>query len=260
LNAGLRQATDEDIVVRLDAHAIYGPNYLSEAVSSLERAPADVGCIGGAPIPASGTTFEERVVEALYRNPMGLGPADFRSGDDVREVDQVYLGVWRPGLLGRAGGFNEALDANEDSEMSSRIRRLGYKILRVQLPCRFIANKGVWGSVRQWYRYGYWRCKMLQCNPRSIRPRHLFPPVMSLCLVGLACSPARILLIPLGAAYAVLVYRWRPKDQSLLVTLGTVVFFPAVQAAWALGLFHALLSGAGGVRRSLTPAGTVVAE
>jgi glycosyltransferase involved in cell wall biosynthesis len=243
LNIALRHASEEDLIVRLDAHTIYEPDYLDDAVRTLEALPPDVGCIGGAHVPIHGATFSQRLVEALYTNPMGLGGADYRFGSGIREVDNVYLGVWRPGLLARAGGFNEALDANEDGEMSARIRDLGYRILRVPLRCRFIINRSPLGAVRQWHRYGFWRSRMLQSNPRFIRRRHVLNPAAALLALALAISPLRLLLVPAFALYCVLVFRMRAKGEPPLVTLATFGYFPALQFGNAIGMFAGLLSG-----------------
>lgn len=241
LNMALQEASDFDIIVRLDAHTIYETQYLSNAITALSEAPPDVGCVGGAHVPIPGSTFSQKIVEALYTNPMGLGGADYRFGSEVREVDHVYLGVWRAGVLQKAGGFNEQMEANEDGEMSARIRRLGYRILRVPLPCKFIINRGLWGSICQWHRYGYWRCKMLQNNPTSIRKRHIISPAAAVIAVALACSPIRFVLVPLWGLYGVLVVTRRAEEEPALVTLATIVYFPVLQFAFAMGMLAALV-------------------
>jgi succinoglycan biosynthesis protein ExoA len=245
LNLGLDQATDDDIVLRFDAHTIYGPTYVADAVHALESAPPDVGCVGCAYRPERGRTFEERVVAALYTNPLGLGGADFRFGDQVREVDNVYLGAWRPGILSRCGRFNETLEANEDGEMSARIRQMGFRILRVPLPCRCVVKRGVIGSIRQWSRYGYWRAKMLQRNPRFVRLRHVVSPAAVLLVSGLALSPLRVLLAPLFGIYVVLVFTRRAKEEPLAVTVVSCAFFPVLQFGFGIGMYAGLLTGRG---------------
>ncbi len=245
LNIALRESSEDDIVLRLDAHTIYGSTYVADAVRALDRAPADVACIGGAHLPVPGTTFEERVVEALYTNPLGLGGADFRIGDDVRETDSVYLGAWRPGVLIRAGGFNETMEANEDGELAARVRRMGYRILRVPLPCRFLIKRGVLASIRQWNRYGFWRAKMLQRQPQFIRFRHVASPAGVLVLVALLCSPWQLLLLPSFGVYALCVFCGRAKDEPSLVTVATLAFFPALQFAWGLGMLIGMATGRG---------------
>jgi succinoglycan biosynthesis protein ExoA len=248
LNMGIAEATPEDIVVRLDGHTIYGDSYIAEAVAALEKAPADVACIGCAHRPIPGNSFEQRIVAALYTNPMGLGGADFRLGDDVREVDNIYLGAWRPGVLMQVGGFNEVLQANEDGDISARIRQLGYRILRVPLPCRFFVNRGVAGSIRQWGRYGFWRAKMLQRNPKFIRVRHVLAPAAAITALALTFSPLRLLLAPGFALYSYLIFRGRARDEAFPVTLATLFFFPTLQFAFAAGMLAGLASGKGTTR------------
>ena len=242
LNLALRETTAADVIVRLDAHSEYGPTYVAQAVAALERAPADVACVGGAQIPVPGTTFEHRVVEALYTNPLGLGGADFRLGNDTREVDSVYLGTWRPGILRRSGGFNELMEANEDAELAARLRAMGYRLLRVPLPCRFIINRGIWASIRQWNRYGYWRAKMLKLHPERARLRHVASPPLALIAFGLLFSPLRLVLAPALALYALAIACRRSRGEPPIVTLATIAFFPVLQLAFAAGMLRGFLS------------------
>lgn len=242
LNIGLAYAGEDDIVLRLDAHTIYEPTYVADAVLAIERASADVGCIGCAHIPVSATGFGKRLVEALYTNPMGLGGADYRTGSDVREVDTAYLGAWRAALLRRVGGFNEALEAGEDAEMAARIRALGYRILRVPLPCRFIINRGPIATIRQWHRYGYWRARMLLANPRSMRLRHVVSVASAIAALALSLSPFRPALVPVFGVYCALVVRGRTRNETPAVTIASMFYFPALQLAFSAGLMRGLLS------------------
>lgn len=242
LNRGLALTRGDDIVLRLDAHTIYGETYLAEAVSALENAPASVGCIGCSQLPASVSSLSERIVAALYTNPMGLGGADFRVGSDVREVDNIYLGVWRPGLLSAIGGFNEHLAANEDGELSARIRRAGLRILRVPLPCRFLIKRSLVGTIRQWGTYGFWRATMLRENPQCTRMRHVVSPMAAVLSVALLLSPIRPVLIVAFGAYAVLVFRYREKGEPVAITLATVAYFPLVQFAFGAGMITGIAS------------------
>jgi succinoglycan biosynthesis protein ExoA len=173
---------------------------------------------------------------------MGLGGTDFRFGDDIREVDNVYLGTWRPGLLRRLGGFNETMEANEDAEMSARVRKAGYRILRIPLPCQCLMKRGLVGSVSQWHRYGYWRARMLRRNPEFIRMRHIVNPVAAILAFAIALSPVRLALVPAFAAYAVLVFRGRSSQEPLWATLATLAFFPILHFGFAAGMLRGLMS------------------
>jgi glycosyltransferase involved in cell wall biosynthesis len=245
LNLALSLAKQTDVVVRLDAHAVYGPEYLSQAITALEESPADVACVGCTARPAPATRFAERIVAALYTNVMGLGSDNGRVYATSREADSVYLGAWRPGVLQEAGGFNETMKANEDGELSARLRQCGYRILRVPLPCRFLIKRGPAAAIRQFGRYGYWRAKMLQRNPAFIRLRHVLPPVALLCGLAVLFTPLRFVLAPLFGAYALLIFRAREQGEPLPVTLTSVVYFPIVQSAFATGMVCGFLTGRG---------------
>jgi succinoglycan biosynthesis protein ExoA len=126
LNVGLAHARPENIVVRLDAHTTYDRRYVATLVAGFAEAPATVGCVGGSVSPdVDRLRFDHSLVAALYTNPMGLGGAAYRFATTPRVVGSVYLGAWRPGLLQAAGGFDERWEANEDSELAIRLRRMG---------------------------------------------------------------------------------------------------------------------------------------
>jgi glycosyltransferase involved in cell wall biosynthesis len=241
LNVGLRYAGEHDIVLRLDAHAVYGPAYIQEAVQALQSAGKDVGCIGAPCLPMPVSAFPARLVYALYTNAMGLGGGRHRFGNDVREVDTAYLGAWFARALIAAGGFDERFEANEDAELCARLRAMGLRILRAPLPCRFIITKGAIASIKQWHKYGYWRAKMLLRHPRFTRLRHVVPPTAAITALAVGFSPLRSALIPAFALYAFSIFRSRTTGEPLAVTLASLLYFPAVQFAFSAGLLRGLI-------------------
>ena len=241
LNAGLAQAADSDVVVRLDAHTLYDPRYLATIASAFETLGPVVWCVGGAPTPAPAHDFESALGEALYSNPMGLGPADYRTSDATRPVSTVYLGAWRPGVVQRLGGFDERWLANEDCELTERIAAAGGRVFRIPVRCGRICTRGPAATVRQWSRYGFWRAQTFKRYPQAIRPRHVAIPTALVGALALLLSPVRVALIPLYAAYAVATIAFRRRGERPLVTAATLVFFPLVHDAYALGLITGAL-------------------
>jgi glycosyltransferase involved in cell wall biosynthesis len=236
LNAGIAQTNSEDIVVRLDAHTLYGPEYVSAIVAAFERYGDDVWCVGGAPAPATADSFDKALHGALFTNPLGLGPADFRSSPGERVVSTVYLGAWRPGVLQRLRGFDERWGANEDCELTERIRASGGTIVRIPLDMRKIMNRGAAAAARQWGRYGYWRAQTLKRYPAAIRLRHAVPPLALLAGGALLASPARLTLVPLAVAYAAAIVWARDRREPPAVTAASLVFFPLLHTLYAGGL------------------------
>lgn len=236
LNAGIGHARTGDIVIRLDAHTTYAPNYVSAILDAFDAAPASVGCVGGSQIPQPEVRFERALVTALYTNPLGLGGASFRAANVVRPASSVYLGAWRPGVVESAGGFDERWKANEDAELAARLRSRGHEVLLVPASSAYRVKRGPLAAVRQWGRYGYWRAQTLRRHPSEFRIRHLAPPLALIAVAGLALSPLRWFAGALFGAYALGIWARRARGEAPVVTLASCVFFPACQIAWALGL------------------------
>jgi succinoglycan biosynthesis protein ExoA len=245
LNAGLAHVDADDVVVRLDAHTLYDPHYLETIDDAFATLEDDVWCVGGAPTPGPATGYLRRLGEALYANPMGLGPADFRRSsnpDEIRRVSTVYLGAWRPGVLQRLGGFDERWEANEDCELTERIAAAGGATARIPVRCGRMSTRGPVATIRQWTRYGYWRAQTFKHYPRAIRARHVAVPVAFLAALGLLVSSARRFLVPLYVLYALATIRFRRRGESTAVTTGSLVFFPLVHCGYAIGLIAGALS------------------
>ncbi len=244
LNVGLAHARPENIVVRLDAHTTYDRHYVTTLVAGFAAAPPTVGCVGGSVSPeVERRRFARSLVAALYTNPMGLGGATYRFATTPRVVGSVYLGAWRPGLLQAAGGFDERWEANEDSELAIRLRRMGYDSYWVPVASAYRVKRGPLAAVRQWGRYGYWRAQTLRRHPREWRPRHLIPPVALFVSAALLATPLRVLPVAFFFAYAVAVFAKRARGESPAVTVAACLFFPACQVAWTLGLLRGLIAG-----------------
>jgi len=250
LNTGLAHATERDVVVRLDAHTIYDPQYLATIERAFETLEDDVWCVGGAPTPAPAADFASALGEALYSNPMGLGPADFRSNPErTRRVTTVYLGAWRPGVLQRLGGFDERWEANEDCELSERLAAAGGATARIPVRCGRISTRGPVSTVRQWSRYGFWRAQTFRRYPRAVRPRHIVAPAALVVALALLLSSRRLALVPLYVAYALATVALRRRDEKPLITAASLAFFPFVHSGYACGLIIGGLRGAKALRR-----------
>jgi succinoglycan biosynthesis protein ExoA len=241
LNAGLRAAAADDIVVRLDAHTTYAPDYVAKIVEAFGALPADVACVGGPQRPMTERGFSRALVTALYTNPMGLGGADFRGVAEPRPARGVYLGAWRAGVLQSLGGFDEAWEANEDGELAARLRRTGGSTYLIGAHSEYRVKRGPLAAFRQWGKYGFWRAQTLRRHPHEARLRHFIPPIALLLAAALLATPLRPAVFVLFALYCGGVAAKRAGGEPASVTAASCVFFPACQLAWTLGLIRGLL-------------------
>jgi succinoglycan biosynthesis protein ExoA len=242
LNRGLASAPDDAIIVRIDAHTLYEPDYVATIVEAFRSLPDDVWCIGGASLPADGSTFGKRLHAALLSNVMGLGPADYRR-EAIRPVASVYLGAWRPGVLTALGGYDESWKANEDAELAARVREAGGRVVRVPAHSRKIVTRGARAALVQWTRYGYWRARTVVRHPATLRVRHVAPSAAVAVTASLLIAHAFVPLSALYLAFAVATVAARPRGERAEITAASLVYFPLVHAGFGCAFLLGVLMG-----------------
>lgn len=259
LNLGIRCARGS-IIVRADAHATYGPAYISTCVDHLESGRAEN--VGGVQRAVGDTPLTSAIASAM-NSILGSGNARYRTGTEQQYTDTVWLGAWRRSTLEGIGGFNEQLTANEDYELNWRLRAMhGRILLDPALPCSYFPRKSFIGLCRQYFRYGTGKSQMLRMYPNSVQPRQMVAPML---VLGLACTVCLIpfsylpfLLVAGGYLACILiggslisrVGRWRQ-----FLYLPTV--FAAMHLSWGTGFLTGIirqsLEAAGREKRTLTP-------
>ena len=91
LNIGLG-ATQAAIVAMVDAQSRLHPDYFECALGALDSSRADI--VGG-PMRPVGRTAVGRALALALTSPFGIGDSQFHFAREGREVDSVYLGVYR---------------------------------------------------------------------------------------------------------------------------------------------------------------------
>lgn len=205
LNLAAQRASGE-IVVRMDVHTVYAPDYVAGCVDALRRTGAT--CVGGAWKPV-GSGWPQAAIAAAFESRFGSGGAASRQTDYEGPVDTVYLGAWRRDDLLRLGGFDEALVRNQDDELNLRINRSGGVVWQsAAIRSSYAPRASFKALFRQFYQYGYWKVAVIRKHRLPASPRHLVPfafvlSLAVLALAGLAWAPAWIALAVLSAAYVV---------------------------------------------------------
>jgi succinoglycan biosynthesis protein ExoA len=123
LNAAIRAARG-DIVIRMDAHTRYAPDYCKICLETLQRTGADN--VGG-PARTNASGKYARAVAAAYHSRFCTG-ARFHDPSYEGWVDTVTYGCWRKSTLERIGLFDETLVRNQDDELNLRLIRAGGRI------------------------------------------------------------------------------------------------------------------------------------
>ena len=188
LNCAIRAARGE-IIVRLDAHSVPDPEYVARCVSALEEGLGDN--VGGVwRIHPGGDGWQARSIAVAAGHPLGVGDAYYRHTDKAQDVDTVPFGAFRRSLVEKIGAFDENLLTNEDYEFNARIRKSGGKVwLDPAIHSVYFSRPNLAELARQYWRYGYWKVRMLKRFPDTLRWRQALPPLFVLSLlVGLILS------------------------------------------------------------------------
>lgn len=229
------QAASGEIVVRMDVHTTYEPDYVQQCLQALAETGA--ACVGG-PWQPVGRGWPQAAIAAAFSSRFGSGGAASRRLDYSGPVDTVYLGAWPRAALLAAGGFDEALVRNQDDELALRITRGGGRIWQsAAIRSRYEPRASFAALFRQFWQYGYWKVPVIRKHRLPASPRHLVPVafvgVLALLAgLGVFWPPAWS-----GLAASLGLYGAAAFASALPVAAGSLR--QALGVAWACACMHA---------------------
>jgi len=249
LNLGIRSAKGE-IIVRMDAHNEYPPEYLPTLVDWLLRTDADNVGAACVTLPHDESATARAIAVALA-HPFGVGNAHFRLGvSEPRAVDTVPFGCFRRELFDRIGGFDEELVRNQDDEFNYRILRSGGTILLVPGVVSYYYGRASFAQLfRMYFQYGLFKPLVAYKVGRVVTLRQLAPIglVLSLVIGGpLAVWSIGVRwLLGLGIAAYVAIAAVSAarvaRRQGVRCGLALFAAFPVLHVAYGLGFGYGLL-------------------
>jgi cellulose synthase/poly-beta-1,6-N-acetylglucosamine synthase-like glycosyltransferase len=200
MNEAIRRSRG-DVVVRMDVHAEYAPDYVRRCVEVLRRTGADN--VGGAQRARAESAFQRALCAAL-RSPLGVGGAKYRSDAAEGPVDTVFLGAFRRRVFEEVGLYDPGAITNEDAELNQRIRAAGGRVhLSREIVVHYVPRDSARRLAVQYYRYGRGRARtaLKHRSLPSLRPVVPFAGVVA--AAALVASSSLHPLTPFAfAAYA----------------------------------------------------------
>ncbi len=249
LNMALSVAKGKTII-RLDAHCIPQSDYVARCVNALEQGLGDN--VGGVwQIQAGGPGWVSRSIAVAAAHPLGVGDARYRYTNRAGPVDTVPFGAFKRELVERIGTFDETLLTNEDYEFNVRVRQHGGRVwLDPEIRSVYFARSSLRSLAQQYWRYGYWKARMLRRYPDTIRLRQALPPLFVSSLVVFLLLSPWFALARLALALEALLYlavllatslqiAFQQKDYTLLVGVPLAVI--AMHFSWAAGFLWSLV-------------------
>ena len=151
----------------------------------------------------------------------------------------------------KVGPFNEELLTNEDYEYNVRLRKAGGVVwFDPSIRSIYFARPDLRSLARQYWRYGYWKVRMLQLYPGTLRWRQALPPIFVLIAIGLGLLSLIFPLARLFLSIQLGIYFLTTLTFALLEgykqnDLGIVFGFPisiwTMHIAWGSGFLWSLL-------------------
>jgi len=241
-----------DVIVRLDAHSTPNPEYIA---TMLRTADIDRGLVGGAwdVVPGAQTATARAIARAVSHR-VGAGDAAYRlvrTGAEPLAVDTVPFGCFSKALWRELGGFDGRLLANEDYEFNYRVRKSGRPVvLHPGMRCTYVARATLGALARQYFRYGWWKVRMLELHPASLRWRQAFPVLFVSSLLGLSAASLiaprfRAMLAVVAAVYALVlsvVSIADARSSAWRVVAILPLAFATIHVAWGGGALINLLT------------------
>jgi glycosyltransferase involved in cell wall biosynthesis len=250
LNTAIKASTG-DFIVRLDAHSIPSQDYVAQCIADLEKGLGDN--VGGIwEITPGGLGWMAESIAIAAKHPLGVGDAHYRFTERAQEVDTVPFGSYRRNLIERMGGYDETLLTNEDYEFNVRIRREGGKIwLNPAIRSTYYSRPDIKTLAKQYWRYGYWKVRMLRRYPDTVRWRQAIPPLftLSLIILGILSVPLtlpRWILAVEVVSYALTLMtvgiKMTVKEHKLFLLFGFPLAVMTMHFSWGTAFLWSLLS------------------
>ncbi len=185
LNAAIRAARGR-IIIRMDAHTRYAPDYIRQCVAVLQRTGADN--VGG-PWVAQAQGYLGEAIAAAFQSRFAVGGARGHRPEYEGPVDTVYLGCWRKEAFERFGNFDENLVRNQDDEHNLRIVRGGGRVWQSpKIRSWYHSRTSLKGLFEQYMQYGYWKVHIIGKHRLPASVRHLVPGAFLLSLILLVLA------------------------------------------------------------------------
>lgn len=239
------------IIIRLDAHSKPYPDYVEKCVQAIEDQRGDN--VGGVwEIRAGAPTWIAESIAAAAAHPLGAGDAMYRHAKQAAEVDTVPFGSFKRTLIDKVGLFDETLLTNEDYEFNARVRKAGGRIwLDPAIRSIYFSRPTLRELARQYWRYGYWKWRMLRKYPNTLRWRQALPPLLVFSLAALALaslfSPLLVFLLIGEVSLYIFVcllagIRARLRTRIPYLSLGLPMAIAVMHIMWGSGLLWSLFT------------------
>jgi len=241
LNIGIKAATGS-IIIRLDAHTRYAPDYFEKIVSVFRHTNADI--VGGPMRIAHGNKVQKAIGYATS-TLFGIGNSSFHFETFEGFTNSVYLGAWKKEIFQITGLFDEAFVRNQDDEFNYRARQHGFTIYQSpSIKGYYHPRKRFRDLFSQYFQYGYYKPMVLSKIKSGIRLSHLVPSTFILYLLALPLTTffaGSTALLPLVLYLLCNLYFSFSAKETFIQTLYVSAVYSLLHIAYGSGFIAGML-------------------
>ena len=248
INCAIR-ASHGGTIIRMDAHSNPYPDYVERCLLDLDEGLGDN--VGGVwQIKPGNKSWTAESIALAAGHSLGVGDAGYRIGAQASAVETVPFGAFRRSLVDKIGLFDETLLSNEDYEFNTRIRQSGGRVwLDPEIVSVYYARSTLQDLARQYWRYGYWKFRMLRRYPKTLRWRQGLPPLFVASLIGLlvlARWPLAVWLLMLELTVYIVVLLFAGvlssfRHRKIYLLTGLPLSIATMHLAWGAGFLWSII-------------------
>lgn len=241
-NLGIRLARGKYISI-LGAHCEYDKHFLANSIKLFCEHP-EISCSGGPLINKGLTRFGKSVSRAMS-HPVGIGNARHRFPGYEGYAEGACFPTFKREVFNKLGLYDETLIRNQDGDLNFRLTQSGGKVfISPKVKSIYFVRDTPTSLFKQYFQYGFWRCKVLKKHKKIMSFRQIVPPlfflsVFILIITGILLpSPVNLLAFFLPMLYLGLLSVVSIKESLFNGILFGANFFLAVtilHCAYALG-------------------------
>ena len=252
LNLGIRLASG-DYVGAVSGHSVLSRDYVARVV----QAALETGAwsVGGTIVRTAGSPMQ-RAIALATSSRVGVGDSLHNFATKSGWAETVFPGFWRRELFDQIGMFDPTMIANEDNELSLRIREAGGRIwYDPEIRVEYVPRATLGGLFRQYRMYGLGKMRVLGKHRGGLRWRHVVPAAwVAFLIVGGGLSLAFGFTAPFWLA-GLATYTTTVVVAALRLHRGSAGWwriaaaFATLHVAYGLGTWQGLITWPSNVRR-----------
>jgi succinoglycan biosynthesis protein ExoA len=237
-------------LVRVDAHAEYPEDFISQLIAEAERTGASSVVVA---MRAQGRSCFQRAAAAAQNSMLGAGGSPHRRDGAEGFVDHGHHALFDLQRFLALGGYDETQSHNEDAEFDVRLARSGGRIwLTRRMRIGYFPRATVGALYRQYLNYGRGRATTILRHRVRPKVRQMIPAtVMPSALVAFVEPWFQVAAFPVAtwlAACLIFGTMLGLRERSRCAFASGCVA-PVMHIAWSMGFWSGLVNAAASAAR-----------